>query len=99
MLVTPIDHKPKRTHDLKRLRNIEANSRVSVLADHYAEDWSLLWWVRADGLAQILHGPDRTEPISWLLARYPQYVSHPPNGPVIRIDIHTWRYWTADPSS
>lgn len=49
-----IDHKPKSTVNLKRLRNIAANPAVSVLADHYAEDWEQLWWARADGTAEIL---------------------------------------------
>src|SRR4029078_10792686 len=51
---TAVDPKPKRTRDLKRLRNIRANPRVAVLADHYEDDWSRLWWVRADGVARIL---------------------------------------------
>ena len=42
-----VDHKPKSTRDLRRLRNIRANDQVSVLVDDYADDWSRLWWVRA----------------------------------------------------
>ena len=48
-----IDFKPKKTAELQRLRNIEANPSVSVLVDHYEDDWSKLWWVRADGSARI----------------------------------------------
>jgi PPOX class probable F420-dependent enzyme len=92
VIVSAIDHKPKRTNDLKRLRNIATNPRVSVLADHYTDDWSLLWWVRADGHARILHG--NPEPISWLVAKYDQYTNRPPAGPVIWIDITRWRYWS-----
>jgi len=88
-----VDHKPKRSTDLKRLRNIEANPRVSLLADHYDEDWTRLWWVRVDGHARILTGDDRAEPVSWLVAKYPQYASRPPAGPVIHIAITTWRGW------
>lgn len=46
-LVTAVDAKPKRTTDLQRLRNIAANPAVSVLVDHYDDDWTQLWWVRA----------------------------------------------------
>jgi PPOX class probable F420-dependent enzyme len=59
VIVTAVDHKPKRTTDLQRLRNIGANPRVAVLADHYDDDWSALWWVRADGTAQVVGGDDR----------------------------------------
>jgi PPOX class probable F420-dependent enzyme len=40
---TAVDHKPKRTRALRRLENVRANPRVSLLADHYEEDWSALW--------------------------------------------------------
>src|SRR5881296_3758254 len=54
-----VDTKPKRTADLKRLRNIAANPAVSVLFDHYEDDWSRLWWVRADGTARVIgDGPE-----------------------------------------
>src|SRR5205823_7574969 len=48
-ILTAIDHKPKRTTALARLRNIAANPPVALLADHYDDDdWSQLWWARAD---------------------------------------------------
>ena len=92
-VVFAVDHKPKRTTNLRRLRNIEATGRVSLLVDHYDEDWTRLWWVRADGTARILHDDDRTEPVRWLVAKYDQYTGRPPAGPVVRIDVTTWRGW------
>ena len=95
-LVTAVDHKPKRTAALRRLANIEATGRVSVLADGYDEDWSRLWWVRADGTASVLRAAaDRAEPVRWLLAKYPQYADRPPAGPVVRVAITGWRGWCA----
>src|SRR5205823_4279080 len=44
-IVTAVDHKPKRTVRLQRLENIRKNSGVTVLIDHYDDDWSTLWWV------------------------------------------------------
>ena len=42
-----VDHKPKRTTQLRRLSNVAANPCVAVLADHYEDgDWAALWWVR-----------------------------------------------------
>src|SRR5579875_2336954 len=49
--------KPKATQRLVRLGNIEAEPRVSVLASHYEDDWSRLWWVRVDGVAPSPAGP------------------------------------------
>src|ERR1700730_15047208 len=48
-----VDSKPKQTTNLKRLRNIAANPAVSILVDHYEDDWDRLWWVRLDGSARI----------------------------------------------
>ena len=71
---TAVDHKPKTTRALRRLANIEAHPRVSLLADHYDDDWSRLWWVRADGDAAVvaLPGDDATAGLSALVAKYPQ---------------------------
>src|SRR6266705_3379607 len=54
VLYFAVDSKPKHSRDLKRLRNIAGNPSVSVLVDHYVEDWSRLWWVRIDGSARII---------------------------------------------
>jgi PPOX class probable F420-dependent enzyme len=91
-----VDQKPKRTTDLKRLQNIRAEPRVSVLADHYDEDWTTAWWVRADGVARIVgEGPERDRAIALLTEKYPQYRSGTPPGPAVLIDVRTWRWWSA----
>jgi PPOX class probable F420-dependent enzyme len=51
-IVIPIDTvKPKSTTRLQRLANIATDARVMVLAEHYEDDWTELWWVRARGHA------------------------------------------------
>jgi PPOX class probable F420-dependent enzyme len=91
-----IDHKPKRTTRLQRLANIAANPAVSVIVDHYDEDWQTLWWVRADGTARIVEaGPERAEAVAHLQAKYAQYRQHPPTGPVIAIAVDRWATWSA----
>lgn len=96
VIVFAVDHKPKATTDLRRLRNIAANPAVAFLADHYDEDWTHLWWVRADGFATVLtEAAERAEPVEWLRAKYEQYADHPPEGPVVRATITAWRGWTA----
>ena len=96
-IYTAVDAKPKQGKGLRRLANIAANPRVTVLVDGYAEDWSTLWWVRADGAARIVTGTDAGTGIGALTARYPQYVAQPPPGPVIAIDVDDWSYWSATP--
>jgi hypothetical protein len=49
-----LDLKPKSGARLKRLRNVGENPLVTILADHYTEDWEELWRVRGDGRAEVL---------------------------------------------
>jgi PPOX class probable F420-dependent enzyme len=93
-LVTAVDHKPKTTTNLKRLRNITANPSVSVLADQYDDDWGRLWWVRADGHAAIVADSNDLGP---LIAKYPQYETAVPAGPVIVVIVDSWSGWASTP--
>jgi PPOX class probable F420-dependent enzyme len=73
-LVSAIDAKPKRAGDLKRVRNIRENPKVSVVIDDYDEDWRRLRWVIIQGVAEILTaGRDFAAGIDLLLSKYPQY--------------------------
>ena len=91
-----VDHKPKRTTALRRLRNIAANPAVCVLVDHYSDDWETLWWVRADGSARVLTaGADADQALDLLAARYPQYRATRPSGPVVAIAIERISGWSA----
>jgi len=96
VIYTAVDAKPKSTRDLLRLSNIRGDPRVSVLAEHYEDDWEALWWVRADGEAAVIG--DRAAmaaPIRLLADRYPQYRRDPPAGPVIAIRVTRWTGWSA----
>jgi PPOX class probable F420-dependent enzyme len=89
-----IDDKPKRDQDLKRLRNIAAEPRVSLLAQHYQEDWSGLWWARADGTARVIDPADMPFAVlGGLMGRYAWYRTHQPNGPVIEVTVQKWSGW------
>jgi PPOX class probable F420-dependent enzyme len=98
-LYTAVDDvKPKATMRLRRLANIAANPAVALLADHYEdEDWTALWWVRADGTARLLDpGDDEAARARALLAgRYAQYRAAPPPGVVIAVDVARWSGWAA----
>ncbi|MFI6788380.1 TIGR03668 family PPOX class F420-dependent oxidoreductase [Nonomuraea sp. NPDC050383] len=100
-VVIAVDHKPKTTTDLKRLRNIRAHPRVSLLADRYEDDWTGLWWVRADGAARVVApgSPEAGEAIGTLTGKYEQYRRNPPDGPVILVDVTRWSGWAASPNA
>jgi PPOX class probable F420-dependent enzyme len=96
LVYSAVDSKPKSTTNLQRLRNIAANPHVAIVTDHYADDWSVLWWVRADGQATVIEDArEMAAPISLLAARYRQYVTSPPGGPVIAIRVGRWTGWSA----
>jgi len=91
-IYSAVDAKPKRTTDLRRLRNIAANPQVALLADHYADDdWDALWWARADGTGRVLDASP--EAVALLCERYAQYRAAPPEGPVLAVDVRRWSGW------
>ncbi|MER5209474.1 TIGR03668 family PPOX class F420-dependent oxidoreductase [Streptomyces sp. NPDC002838] len=94
VLYFAVDHKPKSTWDLRRLRNIRENPAVTVLVDHYAEDWSTLWWARADGRGEVLEdGRERHRAVELLCGKYAQYKGSPPEGPVVAVRVERWSGW------
>ena len=94
VLYSAVDRKPKRSQALRRLENVRANPKVSVLVDRYDDDWTQLWWVRLDGEARVLtEGAEREHALHLLERKYPQYASSTPNGPVLAIEIEQWRDW------
>ena len=76
----PIDTiKPKASSRLRREDNLEADPRGALLVEHWdADDWSRLWWVRAD----LEHVPDPPQALLDELAdklsrTVPQYADKP----------------------
>ncbi len=90
-----VDAKPKRSPQMLRLRNIDGEPRVSLLVDHYDEDWRALWWVRVDGIAAVVEsGPDRDRAIRLLFDKYRQYREwSTPIGAAMVIQIERWSSW------
>jgi PPOX class probable F420-dependent enzyme len=95
-LYSAVDEKPKRSRRLQRLENIRRRPEVSVLVDHYEEDWTRLWWIRLDGTADVLEDEaERERVLALLAAKYEQYRAEPPTGPVIEVRIDRWRGWAS----
>lgn len=98
-VVSAVDHKPKRTGQLRRLDDMEAVGSATVLVDHYEDDWSRLWWIRIRGRTMV-HRDRDDEAVAALAAlevKYPQYREHPPAGPVYRIAMDELRSWRPPP--
>jgi PPOX class probable F420-dependent enzyme len=93
-IYTAVDGKPKTTQRLQRLTDIAADPAVCVLVDHYDDDWSQLWWVRADGAADVHeHGAAADLGRTLLSAKYPQYQTVSLDGPVIVVNVRRWLHW------
>src|ERR671927_975256 len=59
-LYSAVDRKPKRSTRLRRIENARARPEVTILVDHYEDDWGRLWWIRLRGRARVLeHGEER----------------------------------------
>ena len=93
-LYSAVDKKPKRSTTLRRIENARARPEVTVLVDHYEDDWSRLWWIRLRGRARVLdEGDERGHALELLTKKYPQYRTDPPDGPVLAVDITDVRSW------
>ncbi len=98
-LYSAVDDKPKRSRTLRRVENARARPDVTVLVDHFEEEWQRLWWVRVRGRARVLDEGDEAERALELLARkYDRYADRPPGPPVLAIDVVEWRGWDASES-
>jgi hypothetical protein len=76
----PVDTvKPKASSRLRREDNLERDGRAALLVDHWdADDWTRLWWVRAN----LQHVPDPSPALvddlaDRLARRIPQYADKP----------------------
>ena len=89
-----VDDKPKRTTALRRLANVSANPWVCLLVDHYDDDWSKLWWVRADGTGRVLEAAaaEAEHAITLLAERYPQQRAV---GAVLAVEVARWSGWSS----
>jgi hypothetical protein len=79
-LGVPIDKvKPKSSSRLKREDNLEADPRGTLLVEHSeTQDWSRLWWVRAELRHERQPSDDVVTRLSERLAdTVPQYADQP----------------------
>jgi PPOX class probable F420-dependent enzyme len=98
LIVSAVDHKPKRTVRLQRVRDIESSGRATVLVDHYEEDWSRLWWIRVAGRAGVHERGSDVDVAARraLVEKYAPYAGREPVGPVYSIAIDEVSAWRGD---
>ena len=100
-IYSPVDEKPKRVApaQLKRVRNIRANPKVSLLIDDYSEDWSKLEYVIIAGRAEIISpegGGEHARAVALLRDKYEQYRSMAIDERlIIKITIISVKHWDA----
>jgi PPOX class probable F420-dependent enzyme len=104
----PLDHKPKTTTNkqLKRVKNLTENPRVSFLVNHYEEDWKSLWFVMLIGHATLLSQKAKYQTNeelirirSMLAEKYTQYTKIGIGNLYIKISIDKTVYWKFSHSS
>ena len=93
-----LDAKPKRGSltGLRRVRNILANPQVSLVIDHYDEDWTRLWYLLLQGRGELVEdGPEPPVAIAMLREKYPQYRAMELDGnPIIKITPERVTGWS-----
>ena len=107
---SPIDGKPKQNRQPLRVVNALANPAASILIDSYEEDWSRLWWIRAQIEISVIELTDAStnvqettaEVVGKLKAKYPQYgsteVLREP-ATMLSMSPTTWTSWCASEAS
>jgi len=98
-----LDAKPKTVslRQLRRVRNILANPQVSLVVDHYEEDWSRLQYLMVSGEAGLLEsGEEWALAIAMLREKYPQYQAMDlDQSPVIKIVPARFVAWSSGSGS
>ena len=96
-----LDAKPKTTplRQLRRVKNILANPQVSLVVDHYEEDWDKLQYILVSGDAELLEsGGKWALAIAMLREKYPQYQAMDlDQNPVIKITPVRYSPWSPQP--
>lgn len=92
-IIIPVDTvKAKSGARLQRLANLGADDRGVLLVDHYADDWTQLWWVRVHG-----RGTEReaTPHLEHLAEAFPSYRAEGSVTSVIVLTVEELAGWTA----
>jgi PPOX class probable F420-dependent enzyme len=95
VLWSTIDQKPKRPGEPARVARLRRRPEAALVVDHYEEDWGALAWVQAIGRVEVAGISERPEVAEALAAKYPQYRSQPPPGPLLGMAVERVLSWRA----
>ena len=94
-----IDSKPKSTRALRRLDNIRVNPWVSLLVDHYSDDWTACGgsgWTATPGSSSHEPAPVRR---SRPCPEVPSVPADAPAGPLLGVTANRWASWSHTPTA
>ncbi len=99
LVATPIDSvKPKSSTDLGRLRNLDLDPTATLLCERWdPDDWTRLWWVRAQLVRRTDHdvsATQREDCQSALRTKYQQY-RYAEFANVVHFDVEALVGWSA----
>ena len=104
----PLDHKPKTVSfkDLKRVKNIQENSRVAFLVDNYKDNWQALWFIMLIGRAYLVEPQEISKyknefnKIPNLIEKkYVQYSKVGIGESFVKIEVQNGFYWSYNKAS
>jgi PPOX class probable F420-dependent enzyme len=90
-----IDQKPKRTREPARLRHLRRRADAALVVDLYDDDWTRLAWVQLLGLVKVVPLESSPEAVAALAAKYEQYASQTPPGPLLKLSVARTLHWRA----
>ena len=92
-IVSPIDHKPKTGEVMARVKNLGRDNRITLLVDHWNEDWTRVGWLMIRGHGVV--DPDaEMSRMKALNDRYPQYSPDERHDALITIRPTRLLWWT-----
>jgi PPOX class probable F420-dependent enzyme len=99
VLWSAVDRKPKRdpAAEPARVRYLRRDPRAALTVDRYDDDWATLAWVQVLGRVSVLDPGAGPEALAALAAKYAQYATELPPGPLLRLAPERALCWSAVP--
>lgn len=92
-IVSPIDHKPKTGEVMARVKNLARDDRVTLLVDHWDEDWTRVGWLMVRGRGVVEPDAEMSR-MKALNERYHQYSPDERHDALITIRPTRLLWWT-----
>ena len=90
-----IDQKPKRTPEPARVRHLRRRADAALVVDLYDDDWTRLAWFQLLGRVEVVPLESSPDALAALAAKYEQYASQTPPGPLLKLSVERTLHWRA----